>query len=86
MVWLRAMQIQNSKLNLIPLTPEIAVEAGILKRSEISVADAIIAASALSVGASVVTNDPQFSGMGVGVMGQAIGKTPQKNNNVKCIH
>lgn len=66
---LRVMQVQGSKLNLIPLSPEIAVDAGMLKRPGISVADAIIAATALSVGASVVTNDPHFTEMGVGVMG-----------------
>jgi predicted nucleic acid-binding protein len=33
------------------------------------VADAIIAATALSVDASVVTNDPHFTEMGVGVKG-----------------
>ncbi|MDD4136306.1 MAG: PIN domain-containing protein [Methanoregula sp.] len=65
---LRVMQVQGSKLNLIPMSPEIAVDAGMLKRPGISVADAIIAATALSVGASVVTNDPHFTEMGVGVM------------------
>lgn len=64
---LRVMQIQNSKLNLILLTPEIAVEAGILKRSGISGADAIIASSALSAGAAIVTNDTHFLEMGVEV-------------------
>lgn len=64
---LRVLQIQHSKLNLIPLTAEIAVDAGIIKRPGISVADAIIAASAGSVDASVVTNDPHFSEMGVDV-------------------
>lgn len=64
---LRVMQIQNSKLNLIPLTPEIAVEAGILKQPGISVADAIIASSAISAGAAVVTKDAHFSAMGVEV-------------------
>lgn len=66
---LRVMHIQSSHLQSIPLTPEIAVEAGTMKRPGISVADAIIAASALSVGASVVTNDPHFSEMGVEVTG-----------------
>ncbi|MFA6332778.1 MAG: PIN domain-containing protein [Methanoregula sp.] len=66
---LRVMQVQGSKLNLIPLSPEIAMDAGMLKRPGISVADAIIAATALSVGASVVTNDPHFTEMGVGAMG-----------------
>jgi predicted nucleic acid-binding protein len=51
----------------IPLTPEIAVNAGTMKRPGISIADAIIATSALSVGASVVTNDSQFSDRGIAV-------------------
>ena len=62
---LRVMQVLHSKLNVIPLSAEIAIRAGILKRSGISIADAIIAASALSVDASVVTNDLHFSEMGV---------------------
>ena len=65
----RVMQIQHSKLTLIPLTAEIAVDAGTIKRPGIPVADAIIAASARSVGASVVTNDPHFSEIGVEVTG-----------------
>ena len=65
----RVMQIQHSKLTLIPLTAEIAVDAGTIKRPGIPVADAIIAASARSVGASVVTNDPHFSEIGVKVTG-----------------
>jgi len=52
-----------------PLTPEIAIDAGIMKRPGISVADAIIAASALSVNASVVTNDPHFSELDVEMVG-----------------
>ena len=68
---LRVLQIQHSKLNLIPLTAEIAVDAGTIKRPGISVADAIIAASARSVDASVVTNDLHFSKMGVDVIGYA---------------
>ena len=66
---LRVMQVQGSHLNSIPLTPEIALDAGIMKRPGISIADAIIAASAISVDASVVTNDPHFSEMGVEVTG-----------------
>ena len=66
---LRVLQVQHSKLNLIPLTAEIAVDASTIKRPGISVADAIIAASARSVGASVVTNDLHFSKMGVDVTG-----------------
>jgi predicted nucleic acid-binding protein len=59
------MQVQHSKLNIIPLTPEIAVETGVMKQPGISVVDTIIAASALSVGALVVTNDAHFSAMGI---------------------
>jgi len=66
---LRVMQVLHSKLNVIPLSAEIAIQAGTLKRPGISIADAIIAASALSVDASVVTNDPHFSQMGVEVIG-----------------
>jgi predicted nucleic acid-binding protein len=66
---LRVMQVQGSKLNLVPLSAEIAVEAAMLKRPGISVADAIIAASAQAVGAAVVTNDPHFSEMGIEVSG-----------------
>src|SRR5208337_4475132 len=51
------------------ICPEIAIHAGTLKCPGISVPDAIIAATALSVGASVVTNDPHFSEMGVDVSG-----------------
>ncbi|MDD1690174.1 MAG: PIN domain-containing protein [Methanoregula sp.] len=66
---LRVMQVQGSKLKIITLTSEIAMDAGTMKRQGISIADAIIAASALSVGASVVTNDPHFSDMGVEITG-----------------
>jgi len=62
------MQIQGSKLNIIPLIPEIAVEAGLLKQPGISIADAIIAASARSTGAAIVTKDPHFTGMGIEVI------------------
>lgn len=41
---LRVTQILNSKLKVIPLNPEIALEAGLLKQPGISIADAIIAA------------------------------------------
>lgn len=61
-------QVLHSKMHLVPLTAEIAVDAGTIKRPGISVADAIIAASARSVDASVVTNDPHFSTMQVAVI------------------
>jgi predicted nucleic acid-binding protein len=63
----RVTQVQGSKLVLIPLTPEIAGEAGLMKQQGISLADTIIAASARSAGAAVVTNDPHFSRSGVEV-------------------
>lgn len=66
---LRVMQIRHSKMNLIPLIAEIAVDAGTIKQPGISIADAIIAASARSIGAAVVTNDPHFSDMDVPVIG-----------------
>ena len=65
----RVMQIRHSKMNPIPLTAEIAVDAGTIKQQGISVSDAVIAASALSVGASLVTNDPHFAQMGIAVIG-----------------
>ena len=64
---LRVIQVQGSKLEIVPLTPEIALEAGLLKQPGISVADAIIAASARAAGAVVVTNDAHFAKLGVGV-------------------
>jgi predicted nucleic acid-binding protein len=65
---LRVMQILHSKLNTISLISEIAINSGTLKRPGISVADAIIAASAMSVHASVVTNDQYFSDMDIPVI------------------
>jgi predicted nucleic acid-binding protein len=64
---LRVTQILHSKIRIIPLSPEIAVIAGTLKQPGISIADAIIAASARAAGALVVTNDSHFSAMGVDV-------------------
>ncbi|MFA4860757.1 PIN domain-containing protein [Methanoregula sp.] len=65
---LRLMQIRHSKLNIISLTAEIAMDAGLTKRPGISVADAIIAASARAVRAAVVTNDPHFLELDVPVI------------------
>jgi predicted nucleic acid-binding protein len=66
---LRVLQVAHSKITAIPLSAEIILKAGTLKRPGIFIADAIIAASALSVGAVVVTNEPHFSEMGVEVTG-----------------
>jgi predicted nucleic acid-binding protein len=65
---LRVMQIQHSKIRVIPMDANIAVDAGIIKHQGISVADAIIAASARSVFAAVVTNDTHFTKMDVSVI------------------
>lgn len=65
----RIMQIQNSKLTVVPLSAEIAIDAGISKGKGISVDDAIIAATARSIGASVVTNDAHFLELHVPVIG-----------------
>lgn len=55
-------------LNLISLNDEIAINAGFLKRHGISVADTLIAASALAIDATVVSNDPHFLDMGIPVI------------------
>jgi predicted nucleic acid-binding protein len=65
---LRITQILHSKLKVVPLSAELAVHAGVLKRPGIPVADAIIAASALSVHASVVSDDPHFSELDISVV------------------
>jgi predicted nucleic acid-binding protein len=56
-------------LNAVPLTAEIAVDAGTIKRPGIFVADSVIAASARFFDASVVTNDPNFFAILVVVSG-----------------
>lgn len=55
----------NTSLEIIPVDTDIAISAGNLKKHKISLADAIIAATALQVKATVVTNDTHFDELGV---------------------
>lgn len=51
-------------IGIIPVGPEVAVQAGELKgKYPVSIADAFIAACARVQGASVVSDDPEFSRM-----------------------
>lgn len=61
---LLVMQVQRSKMQLVPLSAEIVVEAGLLQRQGISVADAIIAASSRSAGLWGGDKRPAFFGNG----------------------
>jgi len=63
----RILQIRNSKLTTIALNAEIAAEAGREMIPGISFHEAIIAASALAVGASVVTGNRALERMCVPV-------------------
>lgn len=54
-----------SSLQVLPVDIPIAISAGNLKKTKISLADAIIASSAVQVNASVVTNDSHFDELGV---------------------
>ena len=57
----------NSGAELAPLSREIAVKAGELSlgRPDVPLADAIIAAVALSLRAKVVSDDPHFDALGI---------------------
>jgi predicted nucleic acid-binding protein len=55
----------NTSLEIITVDTDIAISAGNLKKRKISLADAIIAATALQVKATVVTNDTHFDELGV---------------------
>jgi predicted nucleic acid-binding protein len=57
--------ILHTSLEIIPVDITIAISAGNLKKRKISLADAIIAASAVQVKATVVTNDTHFVELGV---------------------
>jgi len=61
-------QIRFSNLRLVPIDYEVALKAGEYKAKAIPIADALIAASAYSVGAKVVTDDKHFEGLDVGVV------------------
>ena len=64
---IRLQPILTSDLTIIPVTITIALTAGSIKKAGISVADAIIAATALEMSAIVVTGDKHFSEMGIDV-------------------
>ena len=55
----------NTALEVVPVDVGIAISAGNLKKRKISLADAIIAATAVQVQATVVTNDTHFDELGV---------------------
>ncbi|MFH0968774.1 MAG: PIN domain-containing protein [Methanobacteriota archaeon] len=57
--------ILNTSLEIIPVDIDIAISAGNLKKRKISLADAIIASTAIQVKATVVTNDSHFDELGV---------------------
>ena len=50
----------NTALEVVPVDVNIAISAGNLKKRKISLADAIIAATAVQVQATVITNDTHF--------------------------
>jgi len=64
---IRLHTIINSGLTIIPVSIPIALSAGSLKNSGISLADAMIAATAIDLAAVVVTGDRHFSRMGIEV-------------------
>ena len=60
----RIEQIKLSNLKIVVIDAEIAIKAGEYKIKAVPIADALIAASAYSVGARVVTDDVHFAGCG----------------------
>jgi predicted nucleic acid-binding protein len=60
--------IKHSNLKVISITEDIATKAGEYKIKAIPIADALIAASAHSVDASVVTDDEHFDTLAVKVV------------------
>ncbi len=64
----RVEQIKLSNLKVVPIDERVAVKAGEYKARAIPIADALIAASAYSVGAKVVTDDKHFEGLDVEVV------------------
>jgi predicted nucleic acid-binding protein len=55
--------LEHAGLEVVPLDPEVAREAGLLKcmHRDLPMADCVIAATALRLEGRVVTNDPHFS-------------------------
>jgi len=64
----RVEQIRLSNLKVVPIDEKVALKAGEYKVKAIPIADALIAASAYSVGAKVVTDDKHFEGLDVEVV------------------
>ena len=64
----RVEQIRSSNLKIVPIDEEVALKAGKYKVRAIPIADALIAASAYSVGAKVVTDDEHFEELDVEVI------------------
>ena len=64
----RIEQLKHSNLKVVAITEDIAVKAGEYKVKAIPIADALIAASAQSVGAPAVTDDEHFETVGVKVV------------------
>lgn len=65
---MRIEQIKLSNLKIVSVDDEIAIKAGEHKIKAIPIADALIAASAYSVGATVVTDDEHFENLDVSVI------------------
>ena len=64
----RIEQIKLSNLKMVVIDAEIAIKAGEYKIKAVPIADALIAASAYSVGAKVVTDDEHFEHLDVAVV------------------
>jgi predicted nucleic acid-binding protein len=62
---IRLHPVMVSDLSIIPVSVPIALSAGSIKKTGISLADAMIAATALEIDATVVSGDTHFSEMGV---------------------
>lgn len=64
----RVEQVRLSNLKVVAIDEDVALKAGEYKVKPIPIADALIAASAHSVGARVVTDDKHFEGLDVEVV------------------
>lgn len=64
----RVEQIRFSNLRIVPIDEDVALKAGEYKVKAVPIADALIAASAYSVGAKVVTDDKHFEELDIKVL------------------
>ncbi|MHA1505869.1 MAG: PIN domain-containing protein [Candidatus Asgardarchaeia archaeon] len=64
----RVEQIIFSNLRIVAIDEKVALKAGEYKIRAIPIADALIAASACSIGAKIVTDDKHFEGLDVEVV------------------